>query len=699
MSPPESPRDRTFQVGDCRILVTSRSLADLGTHVDALVSSDDNYLTHGGGVSKALWLAAGEEEVGKSLETQAGKWSLGDVVVSAAGRLQAQVILHAVTIDFDSNRRISPPELGATYARIFATAADQGFLSVGLPLVASGAGGITPHVSATSLVRSIFDVLASPIAISMIVVAAPGKGFSVAAEAFEPLRTWDSSFGHLWTEASRLLQYNRHLPQALRLAIEGLFEEARSSEWPVRVAIVLDQASEFLGQQAEGSSRWNQARSVRNSLLHGSTQPKWTAEVNRALLDMLRLLDEKTRVAASHDAIIAAEESFSWLGMETMRLNRQVARHASGPLFDEQLAISASIVENKIEPVAAVKAALESETPGEASSHVRKLHHLMLDRLMRDVRLKSSVDRQLGGLGYQGEFELRLLEHCIRLDDPSELLTGTFDRPTLQEIYADCVGESAPPAWPSAQIVSEILYAIGFPRLQECHGPKQVRETIDRSEQLIRVKGVSEASAVVQDVARRLEYLCHLLLRFISKAAFGESPEMYLTRRKLIKQPGDLTRAGLGSLLVFCEQIIDDLRTTDAPQAQTLQRDLGDGALVPKGRDALSSVRNAFSHFKPGAPAGSDADALGFLREARRFTDALASAEGRLLPYVISVQSIHLDRWGRRTVKALNDDGMEETIFTDEPLRPGELYLMYPLSNPLRVDPILVPAGDVIWKD
>ena len=40
-----------------------------------------------------------------------------------------------------------------------------------------------------------------------------------------------------------------------------------------------------------------------------------------------------------------------------------------------------------------------------------------------------------------------------------------------------------------------------------------------------------------------------------------------------------------------------------------------------------------------------------------------------------------------------------ETIFTDEPVRPGETYLMYPLSNPLRVDPILVPAGDVVWKD
>ena len=62
-------------------------------------------------------------------------------------------------------------------------------------------------------------------------------------------------------------------------------------------------------------------------------------------------------------------------------------------------------------------------------------------------------------------------------------------------------------------------------------------------------------------------------------------------------------------------------------------------------------------------------------------------------------QSLEIDRWGRRTVRALNDEGMDETIFTDEVARPGETYLMYPLSNPLRVDPILVHAGDVIWKD
>ena len=90
----------------------------------------------------------------------------------------------------------------------------------------------------------------------------------------------------------------------------------------------------------------------------------------------------------------------------------------------------------------------------------------------------------------------------------------------------------------------------------------------------------------------------------------------------------------------------------------------------------MSSVRNSFSHFRPGAPVASEQDALEFFKQADRLVQALTSTKGRLLPIVITIQSLHIDRWGRRTVRALNDEGIDETIFTDEAVRPGETYLM-----------------------
>jgi hypothetical protein len=61
---------------------------------------------------------------------------------------------------------------------------------------------------------------------------------------------------------------------------------------------------------------------------------------------------------------------------------------------------------------------------------------------------------------------------------------------------------------------------------------------------------------------------------------------------------------------------------------------------------------------------------------------------------MIVVRAIHYDRWGRRKVSAETESGDREIIFTERPLRPGEAYMMRPLSNPVRVDPLLVPAGD-----
>ncbi|HJZ48770.1 MAG TPA: macro domain-containing protein [Roseiflexaceae bacterium] len=66
---------------------------------DALVSSDDNYLTMSGGVSLSLLLAGGEtiqREARKQVPLKAG-----DVAVTSAGYLKAKFIFHAVTIDYD----------------------------------------------------------------------------------------------------------------------------------------------------------------------------------------------------------------------------------------------------------------------------------------------------------------------------------------------------------------------------------------------------------------------------------------------------------------------------------------------------------------------------------------------------------------------------------------------------------------------
>ena len=85
------------------------------------------------------------------------------------------------------------------------------------------------------------------------------------------------------------------------------------------------------------------------------------------------------------------------------------------------------------------------------------------------------------------------------------------------------------------------------------------------------------------------------------------------------------------------------------------------------------------------------ADCLAFLRHLLG-----DDQQPRIFPLVVRVDSIGFDRWGRRTIRGWSDEQREEVLFTDDELRPGEIYFMHPLSNPLRVEPILVPAGDLL---
>ena len=70
-----------------------------------------------------------------------------------------------------------------------------------------------------------------------------------------------------------------------------------------------------------------------------------------------------------------------------------------------------------------------------------------------------------------------------------------------------------------------------------------------------------------------------------------------------------------------------------------------------------------------------------------------------MFPRVLRVTEIRYDQWSRRLAQAESEDGSIETIFCDHVLRPGEIYFMHPRSNPIRVDPLLIPAGDFAFPE
>jgi hypothetical protein len=70
-------------------------------------------------------------------------------------------------------------------------------------------------------------------------------------------------------------------------------------------------------------------------------------------------------------------------------------------------------------------------------------------------------------------------------------------------------------------------------------------------------------------------------------------------------------------------------------------------------------------------------------------------AKPPIYPTVIVVEEIHIDRWNRRTVVTRSDADRKEILICDNDLKPGDVSFMYPLSNPMRVDPILCDSSRI----
>ena len=128
-----------FQFPDgCSIHLYQGSLAEV--RADALVSSDDNHLSAGGGVSAALARMAGTVvAMERERIAREDRPSLGDVVCTSAGGLSCRYLYHAITIDFDRRSFQSEASLRRLVANLLDRATADSVSSLGIPALGTGA--------------------------------------------------------------------------------------------------------------------------------------------------------------------------------------------------------------------------------------------------------------------------------------------------------------------------------------------------------------------------------------------------------------------------------------------------------------------------------------------------------------------------------------------------------------------------------
>lgn len=747
-----TPSTSDIPLGRRSLRIVTGSITEFGAAVDALVSADDNHLTHGGGVSAALWEAAGPD-VAAYVARHRPSLRLGDVFVTPAGSLPARALLHAVTIDFDAGTRTTEGDAALLYRQVLSTAEAQGFESIALPLLGGRAAGLGATKSAGALGQAIERWLTGPSCLKRIVlVELRRENTSEARRALNHLthlgplvedavaRAAEGRSSHgrrlaeVWSELERpeaaldpqssarcallfecALRYcaaqvfetvtggrRRELAMALATIGYGTIDDVVESRTVSEVAEFIPIAAQLTGGRAPESLG---ASLTRAALAYTQTatqrRSSLSIELRDALFDAVRvllLLVDDSRPVAEVDRPSTVPDVAIPQSPATPR-----AAIPDPHTHDLSNFIMVRVREGE---AAGGHASRPPELHGPSTrangtEHVRRLHALLMTHL--DESALGHLDERLSIEGYVGSLSNRVLEKCIRVEDPGDFVSGEFSHHALARLTETITGMSSTTVMSAPQVAQSLLTRLGFPTRRPPVGLGALLRKTDRARAQLPLATATELRNLVASLARDLEFLSIVLIRFLAQAAFREPPEALLRRLGHMSTSQTLATAGLGTLFRWVEQIDKHIESDTSAMTEVFKGAIQRRRIFPDNVATLSDVRNTLTHYREveGAhdPFAIRAQAVEFVRAMRVLLDYLAEPGSRIFPTIVLIDGIHVDRWGRKIVEATDDAGEPHKIFTDEPLEPGETYFMRTFTNPLRVDPILVPTGQLAWPE
>ena len=128
--------EKAYQFGKSRLIIKFGDLTSAVT--DVIVSSDDDYLSMGGGVSASILRAGGDviaRDARKNVPCQ-----MGDVIVTSAGKLEAKYVFHAITIDWSQKDEFTVEKsINSIIKKSLNVLSVLGLKSIAFPAIGTGA--------------------------------------------------------------------------------------------------------------------------------------------------------------------------------------------------------------------------------------------------------------------------------------------------------------------------------------------------------------------------------------------------------------------------------------------------------------------------------------------------------------------------------------------------------------------------------
>lgn len=125
---------------------------------DTIVHTTNVYLKQGSGTSRAIFMAAGEEELTKACEAN-GHCELGQAIITDGFRLPAKYIIHAVGPVWIDGEHREEEVLAKTYRSAMKLAAENGLKSIAFPLISTGNNGFPRPKALQIAVTTIYECL------------------------------------------------------------------------------------------------------------------------------------------------------------------------------------------------------------------------------------------------------------------------------------------------------------------------------------------------------------------------------------------------------------------------------------------------------------------------------------------------------------------------------------------------------------
>ncbi len=295
---------------------------------DVLVSSDDIYLSMGGGVSASL-LKAGGKVIREEAQRRTPK-QLGQVAITTAGNLSAEYLFHAIVLDYENPELTNADLIQKVTRRCLDLAEAQGVRSIAFPALVTGSTQVSPEQAALGMMMEIVKYLSGQTCLEKVTIAIYAGNYKqkyILDEKINRFYTQVSGFLdlHLSMEIRReLLQDLTKIYQTRKMqsaaAIIGIYEEQLNQIQQNFLAEILGQELDDLN--APINSHYHQSLAeVAKTVENSSIQEKQTvielhqnfSEIGQSLWENLQLAQTETDMIKLLESVNLDIDAIAWV--------------------------------------------------------------------------------------------------------------------------------------------------------------------------------------------------------------------------------------------------------------------------------------------------------------------------------------------------------------------------------------------------